>query len=249
VGADKGEYIMHDSTLDTLTQRLARVERAMRWWKLLGLSAVAMLGLVVLLGAADRRNETVATEIRAKRVTLVDESGTIGASLHMDSFWGARLDLYADREGKIPSVSLYAGAAPPNFSGPGLPPYPGPELEIVAPHGKLTLAPESVHVRRMPVGHGASLSTHGLMIDTLDGSVLLNATPELFGLNLFSKDGNLQLSTVGGPALRLNDAEGKLRAVVGASQLETTRTGAVETRPASSLVLFDKNGKVLWSAP
>jgi hypothetical protein len=31
--------------------------------------------------------------------------------------------------------------------------------------------------------------------------------------------------------------------------LETTRRGSVETRPSSSLVLFDKDGKVIWSAP
>jgi hypothetical protein len=36
---------------------------------------------------------------------------------------------------------------------------------------------------------------------------------------------------------------------LGHSAIEATRTGAVEQRPASSLVLFDKDGKVLFKAP
>ena len=47
----------------------------------------------------------------------------------------------------------------------------------------------------------------------------------------------------------VRDASGNTRAVLGSTVLETTQTGAVEKRPPSSLVLFDKNGKVIWSAP
>ncbi len=39
------------------------------------------------------------------------------------------------------------------------------------------------------------------------------------------------------------------RAALGATSLITTRTGSVENRATSSLGLFDKDGKVLWSAP
>jgi len=37
-----------------------------------------------------------------------------------------------------------------------------------------------------------------------------------------------------------------IRAVLGRTNLETPRSGSVETLPLSSLVLFDKEGKVLW---
>ncbi len=47
----------------------------------------------------------------------------------------------------------------------------------------------------------------------------------------------------------VRDASGNTRAVLGSTVLETTQTGAVEKRPPSSLVLFDKDGKVTWSAP
>ena len=43
--------------------------------------------------------------------------------------------------------------------------------------------------------------------------------------------------------------KGRGKAVLGSVSLETTRTGVVEKRPESSLVLIDKAGNVIWSAP
>ena len=49
---------------------------------------------------------------------------------------------------------------------------------------------------------------------------------------------------------RLNFYEdGKLRAVLGSSEIEITRTGQTVKQPASSLVLFDKDEKVIWRVP
>jgi hypothetical protein len=53
----------------------------------------------------------------------------------------------------------------------------------------------------------------------------------------------------GDPGLVLYDAAGKTRAALGATSLETIKTGAITKRSESSLVLFDKEGKVLWKAP
>jgi hypothetical protein len=55
-----------------------------------------------------------------------------------------------------------------------------------------------------------------------------------------------------GAAMRLVDSFDKgstIRAVLGNSNLEAVRSGSVESLPLSSLVLFDKGGKVLWKAP
>ena len=49
--------------------------------------------------------------------------------------------------------------------------------------------------------------------------------------------------------MTLRDAEGKTRAVLGHVTLGGARTGTTEQRPASSLVLFDKDEKVIWMAP
>ncbi|MCH7805435.1 MAG: hypothetical protein IH937_15310 [Acidobacteria bacterium] len=45
------------------------------------------------------------------------------------------------------------------------------------------------------------------------------------------------------------DEDGNNRAVLGSTELKITRTGSTEIRAPSSLVLFDEEGKVLWSAP
>ena len=47
----------------------------------------------------------------------------------------------------------------------------------------------------------------------------------------------------------LSDERGTGRAVLGGTTLENKTTGVAEQRPASSLVLFDKDGKVIWKAP
>jgi len=52
-----------------------------------------------------------------------------------------------------------------------------------------------------------------------------------------------------GASLVLSDKRLKERAVLGTTELKNTRTGSTEIRAPSSLVLFDEEGKVVWSAP
>jgi hypothetical protein len=54
---------------------------------------------------------------------------------------------------------------------------------------------------------------------------------------------------VGTPSLNLYDAAGMKRAALGGVALEAEKTGDQEIRPESSLVLFDKSGKVLGRTP
>lgn len=61
--------------------------------------------------------------------------------------------------------------------------------------------------------------------------------------------GMFEIEKDGSPSLTLHDPDGTIRAVLGQVELQNTRTGSGEMRPASSLVLFDKAGKVLWNAP
>jgi hypothetical protein len=53
----------------------------------------------------------------------------------------------------------------------------------------------------------------------------------------------------GEPSLELSDHTGKARATLGYTELEVQHTGSTEKRAVSSLVLFDKDGKVTWAAP
>jgi len=51
------------------------------------------------------------------------------------------------------------------------------------------------------------------------------------------------------PTFRLSDTNGALRAVLGTSEVGPDSAGEIEITAPSSLVLFDKEGKVLWRAP
>ena len=56
----------------------------------------------------------------------------------------------------------------------------------------------------------------------------------------------------GSPSIRLFDEVGNSRAIIGSIKLEnpeTARIGSLEKRPESSLVLLDKDKKIVWSAP
>ena len=53
----------------------------------------------------------------------------------------------------------------------------------------------------------------------------------------------------GEPYLTLLDRNGQARATLGSTDLKHPLTGAHLRRPCSSLVLFDEEGKIIWSAP
>ncbi len=65
---------MADATQNALTQRLDRMEREVRRWRGFGLVSVAMLGVILLLGAA-LPGAPVQDQIRARTITLVDAAG------------------------------------------------------------------------------------------------------------------------------------------------------------------------------
>ena len=60
----------------------------------------------------------------------------------------------------------------------------------------------------------------------------------------------LELAVRGGePVFRLKDEQGTLRAALGSVELRSKDAVLPARRPISSLVIFDSDGKVLWSAP
>jgi len=74
-----------------------------------------------------------------------------------------------------------------------------------------------------------------------------------FGPNIFldDKDGVTRVSLGlirNRPSLVIKDAQG-FYAQLGSADLVTTRTGEERQTSAASLVLFGKDGKVIWSAP
>ncbi len=88
---------MYGPTMDTIIQRLDRLEREARWWKILASVSVVFLGLVFLMGAVVGGRS--ADEVRARQFVLVDASGKVRAGLSVGSDGSAALALL-DLKGK-----------------------------------------------------------------------------------------------------------------------------------------------------
>jgi hypothetical protein len=65
---------MMDPRLDTVTQRLDRLEWETRWWRSAGLAGAAALAVLAWMGAA-APGASVREEIQARVITLVDSAG------------------------------------------------------------------------------------------------------------------------------------------------------------------------------
>jgi len=172
---------MGHQKIDTLTQRLDRLERENWWWKVLGVVAVAALGLVVMTGATWSK---VPDEVKARKFVLIGEEGK-----RLGTWWSidgtSFLDLH-DKNGEVVVLRLSVN------------PLYGAEVSL---------------------GRGVG---------------------ERLALLAMGADGS--------PYLRLEDKNG-FSAVLGSTNLKQAQTGVSEKRPASSLVFFNKDGKVIWKAP
>jgi hypothetical protein len=91
---------MTEAMVESLHRRLARLERTAHRWRLVGWSAVAMLGLLVLLGASTRAGRTAVAEVIARELILVDRTQTPRASLTIDQEGGPGL-LFLDQHGNV----------------------------------------------------------------------------------------------------------------------------------------------------
>ena len=83
---------MDDATLHAVEQRLDRLERANRRWKVAVALAVGALGGVVALGAAEP--DLIPDELRVKRLIIVDQNNKPRAVLGPSSYGSSGLHLY-----------------------------------------------------------------------------------------------------------------------------------------------------------
>ena len=96
---------------------------------------------------------------------------------------------------------------------------------------------------------GTDTSGPFLIMGPLTGKAAVTLKPD--NLSLEGPVGKLRIALnheAGGPNLTIEDNEG-YSTVLGTSDLLPTKTGKREPTPAASVVLFDKEKKVLWSAP
>lgn len=104
---------------------------------------------------------------------------------------------------------------------------------------------------------GLFLSREGFPMLALYGShgktgASLGVTDDVPSLGLYDSHGKYRaiFNLVNdAPSLDLYDSHEKIRASIGDTTLETFKTGATTETGESSIVLFDRKGKVMWKVP
>ena len=96
--------MMTEPTHDDVLHRLARLERVMRRWQVIGSLAMALLALVVLMGAVGKPEMEGPEEIRTRGLVLVDREGRPRMDVRVAQNDNTHLVLL-DREG-LPRLSL-----------------------------------------------------------------------------------------------------------------------------------------------
>ena len=76
-----------------------------------------------------------------------------------------------------------------------------------------------------------------------------DGNPSFFLYDKTEKGGIVLGTDPNGSSVRVLDENGNQRAVLGTTDLKKSRSGNIEKRPLSSLVLFDKNRDVIWKSP
>jgi hypothetical protein len=96
--------MMTEPTYDAVLHRLARVERGLHRWQVIGSMALALLALVALLGAVERPDGDEREELRGRAFVLVDREGRPRMDVRTTQNDTTHLVLL-DREG-LPRMSL-----------------------------------------------------------------------------------------------------------------------------------------------
>lgn len=212
--------------IEDLAQRLDRLERENRRLKRVGSLLVVGFAAMVLMGQTVPKSRT----LEAERFILKDASGVTRAELGTwagdfaglairDQGGNTQAVLHADKDGHV--LLILHGK---DFRG-------GTYLETTADgSGSLTFMEGKTYTAKDYRDVGIDIK------EVLSGRTTKRARVHL-------------TSGYGSPHLTLYDENSRARAILGHTALEATRTGVVEKTAASSLVLFDKEGKVLWQAP
>ena len=243
------EGAMSESTMQAVMERLDRLERDLRWWKRLGVACSIGLALLVALGATRAR---LPDEIRAKRFVVSDDDGKSYAALQLYKPYSqgaepsAMLTFYENPSGRQ-LMNLGLGLAGHNT-----------ELHMLANDigATATLTADGLDLVK---GNRAALRADGLTLNE-DAAKPLEATTARYSFSslIFGDKGKGSLprsrASFGllfgnAPGLVLYDSNDSPRAVLGSYGIETIKTGEETRLPESSLVLFDKDGKVIWQAP
>ena len=221
---------MNEPTMNKLMLRLDRLERESRHWKMLGVSVV-ILSIFLLIGATQKEKVIVADKFIGKKFVVVDDDGIERIKM------GVSFGILGGEE--IKTV---------------------PYLIFLSSDFRILASIETYHrggVFELRGGSGGGIiinipaATRGPVMRLSDGkgrrAEFLFANNGPF-LRLTGKQTKMEVNN-SASSLKLYDKDGNKRAVLGGTSLVTIGTGTEIKTAESSLVLFDKKGKVIWKAP
>lgn len=179
--------------------------------------------------------------IAAEEFRVVAKNGSLRAVLGLEPDGACHLIFY-DPQGKVRSEVGVNGAGIAEvalYDQEGKKAKPGEFAYLIVPNGgpRFSLVGEAARLTVATKG----LETEATLKVDPDHSPVLSLEGRDKGAAL------LTMGTDGAPNLTLYDQEGYRRAVLGSSEVQSER--AQERRPSSSLVLLDKNERVIWRAP
>jgi hypothetical protein len=253
---------MSEAENNEFVARLEKIERENRILKRCVALILVAIGAVFVMAQAQSRPRTLEAEKLVIRYPNGKEAIVLGTYPSAITEWPTSLPLH-DKNGNLPR-SLSPSAEFINESGVvgatiSADPIGG-EVHVNSPTAELQMgistnpqfSPSDVRTR---TGESVSFS----IIRTTKSQpfqpmfeIDADTTGEVTQWMIPKGADGAQLRLTTGPdgaSVQLWDNPKLLRAVLGTVKLETVRSGGVESLPLSSLVLFDKEGKLLWRAP
>ncbi len=247
------ESIMPEYQSDPVIQRLDRLERENWYWKRATLLLFIVMGSAILMAVSSASVVDPlirAQTIEAQKFVLKDSNGIIRAELKHDAQTrpdsGGMVSLEPYGKNKPTRAALYLQDGWVYFN-----------LQATDKLKEAWAREEAELLKKMQSPE-ITLKEKSRLMNTISPQVSISTSADAgTALSLQSREGSVVSAFVGrNPTTRGRDmqeleiADGKgARAVLGSIDLETTATGSVEQRPASSLVLFNKDGKVIWQTP
>jgi hypothetical protein len=217
---------MSEEVPDRLIERLDRLDRTNRRWKLIsGATAVALAGIVLVAAAAprvphlDQGRPPVLNEVRAQRFLLVDASGKLRAVLGAATGGAVSLGLL-DNDDKIRSVLIVDANGTPRLEMLGADETRRVMLSVFPNRSGLGLFGEGAH--------------GGAILDVAaDGTVTFGLTDKRERTRA-----GLLLLPDGTALLNLSDTTQRVRAALG-----------IGNDGSPGLGMWDQDGKRIWQAP
>lgn len=243
-----------NSETQGILERLEKLERQNRRLKQAAAIAILVLSSLVLMA----QNSTRKT-VEANAFFLVDENGNRKAELSMTGD-APTLTMYGTGEGKVTLVTGEGASS----------------LILQEPDGKGTAwlsagASSSLSLTddKGTAGLQVSKARPSLWMDGVDGTASLNSVggfgptlsldgvgglssslfPDALGIRS-REDGDalLRVDKGHGPYFAIMDRQG-FRSVLGVTETVGRETGEQHQKSAAALTMFNKEGKVIWSAP